>query len=73
MNAEILSIGDELLIGQVTNSNSSFIAEQLNTVGIFVDTMTTVGDDERAILGAFDHAFRAHDVEIGRASCRERV
>jgi nicotinamide-nucleotide amidase len=62
MNAEILSIGDELLIGQVTNSNSSFIAEQLNTVGIFVDTMTTVGDDERAILGAFDRAFRAHDV-----------
>ena len=62
MNAEILSIGDELLIGQVTNSNASFIAEQLNTVGIFADTMTTIGDDEQAILGAFDRAYRTHDV-----------
>ena len=62
MNAEILSIGDELLIGQVTNSNASVIAEQLNTVGIFADTMTTVGDDEQAILGAFDRAYRTHDV-----------
>ena len=62
MNAEILSIGDELLIGQVTTSNASVIAEQLNTVGIFADTMTTVGDDELAILRAFDRAYRTHDV-----------
>ncbi|HEY6951533.1 MAG TPA: competence/damage-inducible protein A [Bacteroidota bacterium] len=62
MKAEILSIGDELLIGQVINSNASYIASQLNAVGIFADRMTTVGDNENAILDAFAKAFETHDV-----------
>ncbi len=62
MNAEIVTIGDELLIGQVINTNTSYIAEQLNAVGIFADTMTTVGDDEPAILNAFERSFSRHDV-----------
>lgn len=62
MKAEILSIGDELLIGQVINSNASYIASQLNSVGIFADRMTTVGDSEDAILDAFAKAFDTHDV-----------
>ncbi|HTP12961.1 MAG TPA: competence/damage-inducible protein A [Bacteroidota bacterium] len=64
MNAEIVTIGDELLIGQVINTNASYIAEQLNSVGIFDDTMTTVGDDEASILKAFDHALSVHDVVV---------
>lgn len=56
MRAEIISIGDELLIGQVINTNQAFIAEQLNSVGISVYRMTTVGDDEQAILASLQRA-----------------
>lgn len=62
MKAEIISIGDELLIGQVINTNQAFIAEQLNSVGITVDRMTTVGDEELYILSAFEQAWHSHDV-----------
>ncbi|MCX6120308.1 MAG: competence/damage-inducible protein A [Ignavibacteriales bacterium] len=62
MKAEIISIGDELLIGQVINSNQAYIAEKLNSVGIFGDKMTTVGDDEQEILSAFQEAYATHDV-----------
>ncbi|HEY4613536.1 MAG TPA: competence/damage-inducible protein A [Bacteroidota bacterium] len=62
MNAEIISVGDELLIGQVVNTNQSFIAQQLNSVGIDVRLMTTVGDHEHAILAAFEAAFNRHEV-----------
>jgi nicotinamide-nucleotide amidase len=62
MRAEIISIGDELLIGQVINTNQAYIAQQLNSVGISVHRMTTVGDDERAILAAFQRACDETDV-----------
>jgi nicotinamide-nucleotide amidase len=62
MNAEIITIGDELLIGQVINSNQAFIAEKLNSVGIFGDKMTTIGDIENEILSAFQKAYDSHDV-----------
>lgn len=62
MTSEIISIGDELLIGQVINTNQAFIAEKLNSAGISVESMTTVGDNESAILTAFKKAFENHDV-----------
>ena len=62
MNAEIISIGDELLIGQVINSNQASIAEKLNSVGIYGDKMTTVGDREGDILSAFQMAYESHTV-----------
>ncbi len=58
MRAEIITIGDELLIGQIVNTNQAFIAEQLNGIGIAVERMTTVGDDRQAILRAFDDAWK---------------
>jgi nicotinamide-nucleotide amidase len=61
MNAEILSIGDELLIGQIANSNSVWLAQQLSRIGIRVVHMSTVGDNEAAITAAFRAA-------MGRAS-----
>ncbi len=64
MKAEVLSIGDELLIGQVINTNQAFIAEKLNSVGIAVDRMTTVGDQEETILQSFSQAFANHDVVL---------
>lgn len=62
MTCEIITIGDELLIGQVINTNQAFIAEQLNTVGVFTDRMITVGDDESHIKKSFNDAFSSHDV-----------
>ena len=62
MNAEIITIGDELLIGQVINTNQAYIAEQLNAVGVFVERMTTVGDNRRDILEAFTIAWNRSDV-----------
>jgi competence/damage-inducible protein CinA-like protein len=64
MNAAIITIGDELLIGQVVNTNQAFIAERLTLAGIAVGMMTTVGDDASAILKAYQDAWSTHDVVI---------
>lgn len=62
MRAEIITIGDELLIGQVINTNQAYIAERLNSVGVFVERMTTVGDNRPDILAAFTSAWERFDV-----------
>lgn len=62
MKAEILTIGDEILIGQITNTNSVWIAQQLNLAGIRVVHMASVADDENAILEAFEMASGRADV-----------
>jgi nicotinamide-nucleotide amidase len=62
MNGEVITIGDELLIGQVINTNQAYIAEKLNTVGVFVERMTTVGDNRVDILRAFRSAWEMYDV-----------
>lgn len=56
IRAEIITIGDELLIGQVIDTNSAWIAKQLNAIGIDVEYKTTVGDTEADILDAFERA-----------------
>ncbi|HTR81624.1 MAG TPA: competence/damage-inducible protein A [Bacteroidota bacterium] len=62
MNAEIITIGDELLIGQVINTNQAYLAEKLNTVGVYVERMTTVGDNRGDILSAFESAWNRYDI-----------
>lgn len=54
MKAIIINIGDELLIGQIVNTNASYIAKQLNLYGIFVDEILVVKDDKTAILNALN-------------------
>jgi nicotinamide-nucleotide amidase len=56
MNAYIITIGDEILIGQVMNTNAAFIGEKLSSVGIPVEYMTVVGDDEEKIVAEFERA-----------------
>lgn len=56
MRAEILTIGDEILIGQIVNTNSVWMAQQLNLMGIKVVHMASVSDDKEAIIQAFDAA-----------------
>lgn len=62
MKAEILTIGDEILIGQITNTNSVWIAQQLNHMGIKVVHMASVSDDEQAIISAFEAAHKRADL-----------
>lgn len=64
MTAEIITIGDELLIGQVINTNQAYIAERLNGIGIRIGRMTSVGDDVTDILAAFEAAWKRNDVVI---------
>jgi nicotinamide-nucleotide amidase len=64
MKAEIISIGDELLIGQVINTNQAFIAEKLNSIGVSVSRMTTVGDEEPAMLESFGEALDNSDIVL---------
>ena len=58
MKVEIINIGDELLIGQVINTNASWMAEQLNLSGFSVDQFTIIRDDRNHILKALAEAAR---------------
>lgn len=62
MNAVIITIGDELLIGQIINTNQAYIAERLNTVGVDCRRMLTVGDNAADVLAAFDEGLRMAEV-----------
>lgn len=64
MKAEILTIGDEILIGQIVNTNSVWIAQKLNLAGIRVMHMESVADDKEAILEAFHSAGKRADIVL---------
>ena len=64
MQAEIITIGDELLIGQVVNTNATFLGRELSSLGIPAVRETTVGDDPKSILSAFRRAWKESDVVI---------
>ncbi|MBP7450870.1 MAG: CinA family nicotinamide mononucleotide deamidase-related protein [Flavobacteriales bacterium] len=53
VTAEVLSIGDELLIGQTLNTNAGWLGEQLSLIGIRPMRVRTIGDDRAAIIDAF--------------------
>lgn len=56
MNCEIITIGDELLIGQVVDTNSAWMAGRLNEMGIRVNQITSVGDNPDQICESLDLA-----------------
>lgn len=62
MKAEIITIGDELLIGQVVDTNSAWMAEQLNLIGIRVVQITSVSDERAHILTTLREASERADV-----------
>ncbi|WP_299552167.1 competence/damage-inducible protein A [Seonamhaeicola sp.] len=64
MQAEIITIGDELLIGQVIDTNSAFIARQLNKIGVSIYQVTSVQDDRSHILKALREAEANADIII---------
>ena len=64
MQAEIITIGDEILIGQIVDTNSAFIGKELNKIGVSVYQITSVQDDKEHILKAFAEAEENADIII---------
>lgn len=62
MNTEIITIGDELLIGQVIDTNSAWIATKLNEAGIHVHQITSVSDNKAHIIEAIENAAKRADI-----------
>ncbi|MES2110723.1 MAG: competence/damage-inducible protein A [Bacteroidota bacterium] len=62
MLAEIITIGDEILIGQIVDTNSAWMAAQLNNIGIRIKQISSVSDDREHILTALAEAAKRADV-----------
>lgn len=62
ITASIITIGDELLIGQVVDTNSAWMAQQLNKTGIKVSRRIAIGDNGNAIRQALDEEFGNADI-----------
>ena len=64
MKAEIITIGDEILIGQIVDTNSAWMGQQLNLLGIEVYQVTSVHDDRKHILKALAEAEQNSDLVL---------
>jgi nicotinamide-nucleotide amidase len=64
MNCIIYTIGDELLMGQTIDTNSAFIAQKLNPIGIKIMERRSIADDRKAILDAIAYGMQNHNVII---------
>ncbi|SHJ54491.1 competence/damage-inducible protein A [Aquimarina spongiae] len=62
MLAEIITIGDEILIGQIVDSNSAFMGKELNKIGVDVYQITSISDDRQHILNAIEEAKSRVDI-----------
>ncbi|MBO5018315.1 MAG: competence/damage-inducible protein A [Alistipes sp.] len=64
MKATIITIGDEILIGQIVDTNSVSIAKKLNAIGITISEKLSIGDTREAIVSTIDRALKATDVLV---------
>lgn len=64
MKAEIITIGDEILIGQIVDTNSQWIGSELNKIGVSVYQITSIQDDQQHILNALKEAQERVDIVI---------
>lgn len=64
MKASILNIGDEILIGQIVNTNAASMAQLLNSIGIGIREMLTVSDDGQHIRQGLDRALSHSDIVL---------
>lgn len=62
--ASICTIGDEILIGQIVDTNSSHISQALNSLGIKVSRMVSIGDDHADIISTLEEELRRNDIVI---------
>ena len=64
MKCEVISIGDELLIGQTINTNASWIGEQINILGFTISHCLVISDLKNDIINALDQAYKRSDIII---------
>ncbi len=64
MNAEIIAVGTELLLGDIVNTNAQYLSRELANLGISVFYQTVVGDNEKRLLDAYKIAFERADMVI---------
>lgn len=64
MKCEIVSVGTELLLGDILNSNAQYLSKSLADLGFDVMFQSTVGDNEQRLIACLDHAFSRSDIVI---------
>lgn len=64
MNIELISVGTEILLGDILNTNVSFLSRELASIGINVYRHTTVGDNKKRLLKSLENAFENSDTVI---------
>ncbi len=64
MQAEIITIGDEILIGQIVDTNSAWIGQKLNEIGISIKQISSISDDRNDILSTLRAAVNRADLVI---------
>lgn len=64
MNASIVTIGDEILIGQIVDTNSQYLAKQLDALGFNIVSMTSISDQEDAILACLSDCLHKMDLVV---------
>ena len=64
MKATIVTIGDEILIGQIVDTNSGFIAKALDKIGVEIQEMISISDNKKHILDTFEHLQNQVDLVV---------
>ena len=64
MKAEPISIGNELLLGEITDTNSAYLAAQLPSLGLDIHFISTVGDNQHRLVDTLRQAWQRSDVII---------
>ena len=64
MRAEIITVGTEILLGDIVNTNSQFLAKELANLGIDVYYQSTVGDNEKRLYECFEESLKRSDIVI---------
>ena len=62
MNAEIISVGTEIVLGDILNTHSQFLSRELAGMGINVYYHTAVGDNDRRFTGMLENALNRSDI-----------
>jgi len=74
LRAELITIGDEILIGQIVNTNAVFLAKSLNKIGIEIAQITSISDNKEAIVNALESTYSRSKLVIltGRSRSDKR-
>ena len=64
MRAELITIGDEILIGQIVNTNAVFLAKALNKIGIEIAQITSISDNKEAIINALESTYPRSELVV---------